>query len=197
MDIVLTGVGGQGIVFASNLIATAAIISGYKVKLTERKGLAQRGGSVLSFLRIYKDTNVSPIIPISSADLLLGFEMMETIRNIRYIKPGGVVVMNSRKIYPVNVKIGMHKYPSEKEVREILESRSLKYHIIDAQKIALSVNNPRGENVALIGFASGLGLLPIDKGILIEAIRIRSPPKYAEANIRALEKAYLLAREVR
>ncbi|MHA1617327.1 MAG: indolepyruvate oxidoreductase subunit beta [Candidatus Njordarchaeales archaeon] len=196
-DIVLTGVGGQGIVFASNLLATAAMNNGYKVKLTHRKGLAQRGGSVLSFVRIYQNTNVSPIIPFSKADLLLGFEVLESLRNINYVKSNGVAVINFRKIEPVNIKIGMHQYPSDDEIRRILNNSSIKYYLIDAREIALSTNNPRGENVALVGFAAGLELLPISKDALIEAIRTISPPKYAELNIRTLERAYQRAQEVK
>ena len=190
INIILTGIGGQGIVFSSRLLATAAINSGYRVKVTERVGLAQRGGSVLSFVRIFKDSEPSPIIPKGKADLLVGFEVLEGLRNIHYLRRDGYLVLNRSKAEPINIKLGMHKYPSDDEIRNILENYSVKHYFIDAKEISMKHENPRGENVALIGFVTGLGILPLEKDSLLGAIKIISPKKYLEKNRATFETGY-------
>jgi len=197
ISIILAGVGGQGIILASDILGEAARLDGYKVSITETKGLAQRGGSVLSFIRIYKNGFVSPIIPLNSADILIGFELLESLRRINYLRKDGVAILNTRRIDPINVKMRMHNYPSFDAIRREFNKLTDKIYIINAYEIAAKVGSTRSENIVLLGFATGLSALPLSQESIIEAMKSRIPGRYLEVNIKAFQLGMNFAKKVK
>ena len=167
-DIVLAGVGGQGGLSVSVVIARAAMASGLKVKQSEVHGMSQRGGEVLAHLRLGDVEPSSPIIPEGTASLVLAFEPLEALRYVRWLSPDGAVVAAAAPI--VNI-------PNYPEIATVLaEVRRLPHAVIlDAEAIAREAGNPRTANVALVGAASNL--LPIAPELLENAIREVFAPK--------------------
>jgi indolepyruvate ferredoxin oxidoreductase beta subunit len=149
MDILFTGVGGQGILFASELVARAAILNGLDVKKSEIHGMAQRGGSVVSGVRFGKKV-YSPLI--EKADIICSFELIESLRNIRYLKAGGRVFINNQRIVPMTAFIGNIPYPDDPIL--ILKEYTQNFTLIDGLKIAKSLGDPRLVNVIMVGAIS-------------------------------------------
>ncbi|MDR0947322.1 MAG: indolepyruvate oxidoreductase subunit beta [Ruminococcus sp.] len=185
MNIVISGVGGQGTILASKILAEAAKQSGAEfVRTGETIGMSQRGGSVLSFLR---EGNISsPYIQKGGADLLLSFELCEGARNLPYLKKGGNAVINTAKIKPLSVSLGNAVYDEAAITGYINENSSATF--IDAEKIAVSLGNAKCINIVMLGAAFGKGFLNFGKETLIEAIKSTVKPQFTELNINAFEK---------
>ncbi|MGQ9706424.1 MAG: indolepyruvate oxidoreductase subunit beta [bacterium] len=182
VDILVAGVGGQGIILATEIISEAALLSGYDAKKADVHGMAQRGGSVVSTVRFSKKV-YSPLIKYGDADVLLGFELLEGFRNINYVKRDGFVIVNTQKINPIGVASGREKYPDfiEDKFKEWGEQAML----IDAFDIAKGLGDTRTVNTIMIGALSKL--LDIEEDIWKKAIEKYIKPKYLELNIRAFE----------
>ncbi|MDY9926316.1 indolepyruvate oxidoreductase subunit beta [Methanosarcina sp.] len=182
LDLLITGVGGQGAILASDIIGKAAVISGLPIRAAETHGMAQRGGSVVNHIRLGID--LGSMIPRKGADIMLALEPMEAVRYLDFLKDGGVVIVNTQPIIPVTVTSGLAKYP---DVQEILDTLSEKYIVkaFNADDLAYEAGSRLAMNVAMVGAVSIY--LPISKETLIESVRALVPQKTVEINVRAFE----------
>jgi indolepyruvate ferredoxin oxidoreductase beta subunit len=181
-NILIAGVGGQGVLLVSEIFSEACLRSGYDVKKSEVHGMAQRGGSVTSHVRFGEQVH-SPLIEKGQADVLVSFEELEALRWIAFLKPGGAVVVNAQRIAPMTVSSGVASYPED--VLEQLRERTSRVVAVDGIGIAQEVGNPRVVNVALLGALSKH--LKIEENIWRETISARVPPKTVEVNLKAFE----------
>ncbi len=169
-NIVIAGVGGQGNVLSSRLIADAAITKGFFAAIGETYGAAQRGGSVMSHIRISKH-DVGPLIPLHSAHLLLGFEPIEALRvGARYLNPSSVAIVNMHPVYPVEVLSGQLEYPSIDEVKTRLRTLCSRLFTLDAVELAEQAGNPLVMNTVMVGALVGTDLTPIKTPMLEKEI---------------------------
>lgn len=182
VSFLLVGVGGQGTILASDILAEAGIKLGYDVKKAEVHGMSQRGGSVVSNLRWAKQV-YSPIVPKGSADILIAFEKLEAARYREYLKPGGIVLVNDYAILPVTVSSGGSHYPDDTQIRESFAGLAGDMCWVDGLALAEGLGNARAANVVIIGALTALLGLPAD--ILLEAVETRVPEKYLEVNRQA------------
>ncbi|MCA1960576.1 MAG: indolepyruvate oxidoreductase subunit beta [Desulfomonile sp.] len=171
-NVIVAGVGGQGNVVGSQLIGAVLVNSGYRVTIGETYGASQRGGSVMSHLRISKTRQYGPLIPPRSADLVIALEPSEAARVLgKYGNPGTVGVVNSRPVYPVDVISGVLSYPPTDELLQAVDSLCAKMYVLDATERALELGNPILANIIMIGAVATAGLLPITESGLEQAIR--------------------------
>jgi indolepyruvate ferredoxin oxidoreductase, beta subunit len=180
-SVVVAGVGGQGILLTSNIIAEAAFLFGYDVKKSEIHGMAQRGGSVISQIRFGKKV-FSPLIPTATAFMILAFEKLEALRYIHFLDPQkGIVILNDYKIPPAAVLLGKEKYPEN--IPDLLAKKVPKLVVIDAYSEAQKLGNHRLFNVIILGVAAHFFDIP--KEIFYEAIRNCVSTKFVEMNLQA------------
>ncbi len=161
-DVIVTGVGGQGNVLASQIIATAAVESGFYVSVGETFGASQRGGSVMSHIRMSKQEAYGPLIPRGKASLILGFEPLETLRT--FITYGGKqckVIMNLRPNYPLGVLLNEDKYPDMETLQQAIKDHCQQLWALKATELAVDAGVPVGTNMVMTGAFAGSGLLPI------------------------------------
>jgi indolepyruvate ferredoxin oxidoreductase beta subunit len=154
IDIIFSGVGGQGILLLSELVSLYFIKCGYDVKKSEIHGMSQRGGSVYSNVRVNKDRVYSPYIDIGSADLLVSLEMLEAVRFSKYLRKNSILITSSLNIYPNTVIIGKEKYPSMEEFLSYFKKGKWQYYIVDTNDISKKVGNNRIHNIAVLGAAA-------------------------------------------
>ncbi len=183
-NIVLCGVGGQGTVLASKLIAAAAMKKDIPVMSAETIGMAQRGGSVFSHLRMGENL-YSPMIAKGTADMILGFEPAETVRMLPYLKEDGQIVVSSRAVKPVTATLSGSSY-NGKEMLEYLKKHVNNLLIIDTEKACREIGSPRVLNILLLGAAIQSGALGLSEEDIKNAIKERLPEKFHELNFRAL-----------
>jgi len=188
-NIIIAGVGGQGVILAGNILGLAAMKQSYDVKKTDTLGMAQRGGSVVSHLR-YGEKVFSPSIKKGEADIIIAFEKLEAARWIEYLKKDGLVFFNDLAMPPLSAHLGTGKYPGDDEITAILKQKTEDIFTIDAEKYARELGNPRLINTILLG--STLPYLSITKSFLKEAITEALPQKVVEQNIKALEEGLKL-----
>ncbi len=181
-DILICGVGGQGTVLASKLIAAAAMNCGNTVHSAETIGMAQRGGSVTSHVRI-GDTAFSPLIPKGTADILLAFEPAEAVRNLSYLKKDGVVIVNSNPVKPTTESLNDTGYDGT-ELLAYLKTKCTCL-VIDAEALCAPFGSSRYFNVAILGAAAGTGWLGLSSDALLQEIETRVPAKFVETNKKA------------
>lgn len=190
-NIVLCGVGGQGTVLASQLLAAAAMARGLPVKTAETIGMAQRGGSVFSHVRI-GDGAASPLIGCGRADLIIAFEPAEAVRQLAYLRAGGTVVVSSRPIIPVSTTIGGPAYDLE-AIMAYLQGYAENPIVVDADAAAADLGSEKCLNVVLLGAAVRTGALSLAVDDIRAAIRMRLPERFHDLNYRALEWAPMTA----
>lgn len=192
-NIILTGVGGQGTVLASKLIAAASMNKGLPVMSAETIGMAQKGGSVFSNLRI-GDELYSPMIRKGTADLLLAFEPAEAVRMLPYLKKDGMVVVNSHPIMPVTAALKGTDYTGAEMVAYLRENAA-HVLVLDGQEAVETIGNPKTLNVIMLGAALESGALDfLTEEDVLEAIREKVKPKFVALNEKALRYAFELAR---
>lgn len=183
-NILLTGVGGQGTILASKLLTHGLIEAGFDVKMSEVHGMSQREGPVLTHIR-YGDKVYSPIVEKRRADLILGFEELEVLRNLDYLRDDGqgVVILNRVRVNPIGVQMGKDKYPTNGE--ELIRARAGKLIALDGQAEARELGNPRVMNIILLGVLVGeLGLEHFDwNRIIAENVK----EKFIPLNQQALQ----------
>ena len=184
-SIVIAGVGGQGTLLASKILAAAAGARGLFVRTSETIGMAQRGGSVSSHLRI-DAKELGPIIPSAHGDLLLAFELAEAVRMIPKMKPGAKCVVNTDRIIPTNVALGKGVYLAD-EYKKALEERFPDAVFIEGAKLALEAGDIRTLNIVLLGAACAAGQLPFTEEEMRAAMRVCVKPKLLAMNERAFE----------
>jgi indolepyruvate ferredoxin oxidoreductase beta subunit len=179
-NILISGVGGQGVLLTSKVIAEAALLAGLDVKQSEVHGMAQRGGSVLSQVR-FGDTVFSPIVSEGEADLLIGFEPLETARYLHFLKDEGVVVYNTRSIGTIGVSIAAEKYPAD--INTLIKDRVKTVMPFDGTQLAVAAGDKRTLNLVLLGAA--LPFLPLKESVILKAIKNTVPKKVLEINQKA------------
>ncbi|NLY08752.1 MAG: indolepyruvate oxidoreductase subunit beta [Tissierellia bacterium] len=181
-NILLVGVGGQGTVLASTILAKGLIKAGYDVKMSEIHGMSQRGGSVSTQVRFGKEV-ISPVIGEGEADIIVAFEKMEALRYLNFLKPEGSVIVNEEELPSAIIQAGLAKYPEG--ILEELKSHAKTYPI-PATTIAGEMGNEKVMNVVLFGaMAKMLGLSDVDwKEVIKENVK----PQFAELNLQAYEK---------
>ena len=186
-NILICGVGGQGTVLASKIIAASAMIEGSAVHSAETIGMAQRGGSVVTYVR-YGEKVAEPIVEEGQADVLIAFERLEALRYAHFLKKDGVIIVNDQRIDPMTVVTGLAEYPEN-----IIENLSKKHKVIavNAMDEALKLGNSRVFNVIILGVAAKH--MDFEKDKWIEVIKATVPPKTVDINIAAFEKGYELA----
>ncbi|MFZ3132265.1 MAG: indolepyruvate oxidoreductase subunit beta [Desulfosporosinus sp.] len=184
-NIMIVGVGGQGTLLASRILGAVALKKDYAVKLSEVHGMAQRGGSVVTYVKFGRKIH-SPLIEKREADILLAFEELEALRWTDYVKDEGMIIINNQKIEPMPVIIGKAKYPSE-----IVKTISQKYKnvfTLDALKIALQCGNIKAVNIVLLGLMAAK--TAIEKQVWDEALKEIVPEKLLEVNVEAFNAGY-------
>lgn len=181
----LCGVGGQGVVLASKLIAYAAMEKGLNVRTSETIGMSQRGGSVVTHVRM-GETVHSPMIPRGSADVIMAFEPAEAVRNLDYLKKDGVMVVDKKAVKPVTATLTQSKYDGQ-EALEYLQKKVKNLYIIDGNAICEQAGSSKVLNVVLLGVTLGSGVLDIPLDDMKEEIKKHVKPQFVEKNIRALE----------
>ena len=180
----LCGVGGQGTVLASRIIAAAAMAKGLHAKTAETIGMAQRGGSVVSHVRIGEEI-ASPMVPPGTADVLIGFEPGEAAACIKYLKEDGVLILSSRQVKPVTASLGQSGYDGD-ECLEWLKSKGSRCVVIDPDEIIEACGSPKVLNVAMTGALAAAGAMGLSIEDMEEALKIRMKPKLLDMNMKAL-----------
>ncbi len=189
IDFLLAGVGGQGTILASDVLAAVGLRTGYDVKKSEVHGMAQRGGSVTTSVR-WGIKVYSPLIGPGEADFLLAFEKLEALRHIEMLRPGGIVLVNEYAIPPLSVSSGSDEYPDDERLRAVLGALTPNYYLLPANALAEELGNTRVNNVVLLGALSHW-LHDVPLPIWLEAVRNRVPPRFADLN----EQAFLVGRQ--
>ncbi len=182
-DILIVGVGGQGTLLTSRILADVAVQMGYDVKVSEVHGMAQRGGSVVTQVRYGKKV-YSPIIKKGDADILLAFEKLEAARWLDYLKPDGMVIINDERVDPLPVMSGKVKYPTD--IVEKIEKLVPNTHLINATETAIQCGNARAANVVLVGVLAAVAGLPVEE--MQNAIRTLVPQKAVDVNLKAFDE---------
>ncbi|WP_048091312.1 2-oxoacid:acceptor oxidoreductase family protein [Geoglobus acetivorans] len=189
VNILLVGVGGQGILTTSGILARSALKAGLNVVTAETHGMAQRGGSVEVHVRI--GDAESPLIPIGSAHYLIALEPSEALRYIQYANRNTTLLVNDRPIIPPSVSQGISSYPDIKKTYEKLKEYSERIELVPASKIAEDVaGTVQATNVVVLGMLSRIANLPFSYEIIESAMKDVLPEKLHEANIKALKAGY-------
>jgi indolepyruvate ferredoxin oxidoreductase beta subunit len=184
-DFLLVGVGGQGVLLASDILAEVGLRAGYDVKKSEVHGMAQRGGSVVSHVRWARKV-LSPLIGLGEVDYLLALEKLEALRYIEMLRPEGTVIVNDHRIPPISVSSGGDEYPDDQRVRRALSEVTDDIKFVPGVELAEELGNARASNVVMLGALSKS--LDIDLETWLEVIAERVPEKYVELNRQAFLK---------
>ena len=185
LDLVIAGVGGQGSVLVSRVIAQAALSQGYEVRTSETIGMAQREGSVVSHIRIGTGL-AGALVPDHKADILLSFELAETVRGLNKLKPGGLIIANTGKVIPTSVSLGLSSY-HEEPIRASLFQKTERVCLLDANALALQAGSLKTVNVVLLGVLATLEGLPFSADNLLAAVLELVPAKAVEMNRQAFQ----------
>ena len=184
-NIMIVGVGGQGTLLTSRIIGKAALSIGLDVKISEVHGMAQRGGSVVTFVR-FGDSVKEPVVEEGQADVIIAFERLEALRYAHFLKKDGVLIVNDARIDPMTVVIGAKEYP-ENIIETLKEKHEI--HAIDGQKLALELGNSKVLNSVVLGFAAKF--IGFDKEIWLDTVSSTVPQKTIEINKKAFELGYV------
>ncbi|NSW90454.1 MAG: indolepyruvate oxidoreductase subunit beta [Firmicutes bacterium] len=185
INIMIVGVGGQGSLLASRVIGTAALKKSYDVKVSEVHGMSQRGGSVVTYVKLGKKVN-SPLVEKGEADIIISFEKLEALRWIDYLRKDGRMIVNSQRINPMPVITGKEKYPEN--ALEKIKSLCSNVIFVNALEIAKELGNIKVVNMVLIGILAKL--IPIEKEIWLEALKEVVLEKYYSINEKAFKAGY-------
>ena len=195
-NIMIAGVGGQGTVLLSRIIGDAALKLGLRVRIGETFGAAMRGGAVHSHVRIGPNV-YGPLLLEDEADALLALEPLEGLRRgVKYLKSDGIAIVNTRKLYPIDVNVGVAEYPNIEDIINALEKLAKLVIAFDATKVAEELGEPRVMNVVVLGaFAKVIENenTPFNKEVLLEAVKGRVPRRTIEVNVKTFWKGYEIA----
>lgn len=183
-NIMIVGVGGQGTLLTSRILGNLAIHGEYDVKLSEVHGMAQRGGSVVTFVR-YGEQVAEPIVEEGCADVLIAFERLEALRYLHFLKKDGVAIVNDWRIDPITVVTGVAAYPEN--VLDTLRA-ARKTVVVEVTRTALEMGAPKAFNVVVLGAAARY--IGFDREAWLEVLEKTVPPKTVEINRRAFEAGY-------
>ncbi len=183
-NIAVTGVGGQGVLTVAELLAKAALEDSLNVRVGEIHGMAQRGGHVVCTVRIGPQV-FGPIVDPGTADLLVGFEPIETLREISLVKPSGWVIMNSQTIHPVAVSMGKAQYPSPQTIRDSIRSYTENLLEFDAGELARAAGSTISLNIVMMGAVIGTGVTPISEPSALKCAVAAFPERFSGTNTAA------------
>jgi indolepyruvate ferredoxin oxidoreductase, beta subunit len=192
VSILFAGVGGQGIVLASRIVARCAFAAGYTVKESELHGMSQRGGSVISHVR-FGEVVYSPLIPKGKAEFLVALEELEGLRYSYYLKPKGIVILNEKRVMPVTVNPDTNPYPEDVKARLI--EMGFQVDTVNALEVSKELGNPKIENIIVLGLLSQH--LPMPLSDWEKTIHDSVPPKTLEINLKAFERGREIYRAFR
>ena len=181
-NVLLAGVGGQGVLLGSEVIAEVAALAGFEVKKSEVHGMAQRGGSVVSHLRFGAEV-FSPLISRGAADYLVSFERLETLRYLDFLHGGSVVLVNNQQIVPLPVAVGKAVYPADIEAR--LRATGVRTCFVEGHAIALAAGNAKAVNAVILGALSAI--MSFTPALWEEALRHQIPARLLDLNLRAFD----------
>ena len=193
-NIVLAGVGGQGILLASQILGVSAVKEGFNVRVSEIHGMAQRGGAVVSHVRIGEKVH-SPTVLEGDADVILGFEPLEALRNIKYASQKTLVIISKETIVPTGFSLEPVQYPSFDEIVAKIRIFTEKLVVIDALELARKAGSAITRNVVLLGALAACNVLPIRAETLRETIKELVRPAYLEMNLKAFNLGYETAKK--
>jgi len=193
-NILITGVGGQGVILMSELLGKAAVTDGLRVRGSEILGMAVRGGSVTSAIRI-GDEVYGPLIPTGKCNTLVGMEPSEVLRNISYLSKSSLVLLNTAVTTPFTVFIGESSYPSLEEILGQLSKASGSIVQLDASQLAQEAGSRLATNIVMLGALFGTEQLPIKIATIKETVKARFPAKAAPVNIKAFDLGYEACRK--
>jgi len=194
MDVVIAGVGGQGNIFASIVISQYAMNKKLNVLGAETIGAAQRGGSVVSHIRISEGAIYSPLISRGQADLLIGMEYVEMLRHLRLLNPKGAYLVNAIKIPTVQNNMGLDEYPEPDEILKAAKKYCPNGHVIDASNLAKKLGNVQMTNVVMLGALAKV--LPFfDYEEMKWLVASNSPTRFKEANMKGYEEGYKMVKK--
>ena len=188
MNFLLAGVGGQGVLTSSDIVAEVGLAAGYEAKKSEVHGFSQRGGVVESHVR-WAERVFSPVSSPGEVDFLVAFEPLEAARWVNWLRPGGVVLADPHTIAPITVSAGDHVYPDLAEVEAALRARTERVTLVTGLEIAARLGNPRMANTVLLGTLSTYLDVPVETWLQVIGQRLK--PRYVEAN----HKAFLEGRD--
>ncbi len=192
-DLLITGVGGQGIILASDIIAEAALAAGYDVKKTDTLGMAQRGGSVVSHVRIGHRV-WTPLIKEGEVDILVAFEKLEAARWGHYLRSGAIAIVNNHALPPLSVNLGNERYPSDDEITNILRQQSDRIYFVNGTSRTRELGNVRTLNMFMLGCTSLF--LPLKVNSWKESISQRVSSSIQQINITAFDQGRKEIRDV-
>ena len=184
-DLLITGIGGQGVILASDIISDIAIDTGYDVKKTDTLGMAQRGGSVISNVRIARNV-YSPLINEGDVDILLALEKLEAARCGHYLRSGGIVIVNNQSSPPWSVNIGNEAYPDDKKIANILKQQTDRVHFVNGTQHAKRLGNIRTLNIFMLGCISLV--MPFKISVWKDNIFKHLPEKVHQINSTAFDQ---------
>lgn len=188
-NIVLAGVGGQGTLLAAEVLGLAAVKDGLNVRVGEIHGMAQRGGAVVSTVRIGRNV-LAPTVVEGQADVLLGFEPLETLRSLKYVSERTLVMMSSEKIPPTELSAKNIKYPSIEEVVKKIHGFTRNVVVAEAARFAKEAGSSLTQNIVLIGALAAFAKLPVKNESLLDALKELVPAKQVEMNVKAFKLGY-------
>ncbi len=187
INIIIAGVGGQGNLLASYVIAKAAVDQGFSVITSETFGASQRGGAVASHLRIAKE-HLGPVIPEGQCDILIGFEPLEALRYVgRFMAPNGIAIVNDREIYPVNAIIGKVVYPGKEQALSLINKSCKTVYHFNATDLAISVGNALAMNMVMVGALVGSKEVPLTRDSILNALKASVRPHTMLMNLQAID----------
>jgi indolepyruvate ferredoxin oxidoreductase beta subunit len=184
INIAITGVGGQGVLTLAEILAKAALQCGFNVRVGEIHGMAQRGGHVVCTVRV-GDNAKGPIVDSGSAHILVGFEPVETLREIHLVKEGGCVLMSTHVQYPVAVSMGQAEYPDHDEIIKKMNMFTDWIVEFDALELAVKAGSSRALNMVMLGAIIGTGIVPISEDAAIDVVKNTLPKKFEKINVSA------------
>ncbi|MCE5253231.1 MAG: indolepyruvate oxidoreductase subunit beta [Actinomycetia bacterium] len=194
LNIILAGVGGQGVILMSDLLGNSALADGLNIQGSEVLGMAQRGGSVFSNIRL-GDGAVGPLTPQGKCDILVAVEPSEALRYVKELAPSALVILNTTEVRPYTVATGESAYPAFDVILATVRKVTKQIIPLDATQIAKEAGNALAANTAMLGALFGSGRLPIKVETMKELIKSRVPPKAVEANLKAFDMGYAAVAE--
>lgn len=190
-NVVICGVGGQGVVSAGRVLADAALRTGMRVRCMEIVGGAQRGGAVSCHVRFGEEVH-SPLVPDGSADVIIGIEPVEAVRiSARLLRKDGIVVVNETPVYPITVQVRQEDYPSIEDLKKILERMTSNIYLINASEVAMELGGRIAASMILLGLTVAVSGIPIKPEIFLKSMEFNLPRQVLELNIKAFRLGFL------
>jgi len=188
-NIVLAGVGGQGTLLAAEILGAAAVKDNLNVRVSEIHGMAQRGGAVISEVRI-GDKVRAPTVIDGQADVLLGFEPLKTLRNLKYASEKTLVIMSDERIPPTELAAKKKAYPDIREITDKIRKFTQNITIIEATRLAKKAGSSLTQNTVMIGALAAKSNFPIKRESTLEALKELVPERHIDVNVKAFELGY-------